>query len=93
MGACAALRQGAAKLHKAPLCFAPRGLSHTLPFAPTHSPFSPCALGRSSVAKDQPILLADGDELCLGDVHLRVALERAPAGEEEQQENSGGAES
>jgi hypothetical protein len=45
------------------------------------------------VAKDQPILLADGDELCLGDVRLRVALERAPAGEEEQQENSGGAES
>ena len=44
---------------------------------------------RVSVAKDLPILLADGDELCLGDVRLRVALERAAAEEEEAlQENS-----
>ena len=64
-----------------------RSPSHTsLPAPPTHPP----PLLRSvSVAKDQPILLADGDELCLGDVRLRVGLERAAA-EEELQENGGG---
>ena len=36
--------------------------------------------------KDQPILLNDGDELGLGDVKLRVGLERV-VGEEEAQEN------
>ncbi len=39
-----------------------------------------------SVAKDKPILLADGDELSLGDVRIRISLERAA--EEVEQENA-----
>ena len=41
------------------------------------------------VEKDKPILLSDGDELGLGDVRLRVRLERA-AHEEAEAENAGG---
>ena len=56
------------------------------PFFPSAPPLPlPCS---SSVEKDQPILLANGDELSLGDVRFRVALERVAAGEEEQQENA-----
>jgi hypothetical protein len=62
------------------------------PTPPAHPPPPlppPPMLRSASVPKDQPILLADGDELCLGDVRLRVGLERAAA-EEELQENGGG---
>lgn len=42
----------------------------------------------AQVPKDKPILLADGDELGLGDVRLRVSLRRAAA-EDGDEENAG----
>ncbi len=63
-------------------------MSASYPPAPPPSPH-PLTLFSLSVAipKDQPILLADGDELGLGDVKLRVRLQKAAANEEIDENN------
>ena len=67
-----------------------RSAAHAQPLSTAYPlPSARRAPTRSAqVPKDKPILLADGDELGLGDVRLRVSLRRAAA-EDGDEENAG----